>query len=545
GVEVKLRATGSNVEKIFTVQPGADPGAIRMAIDGAETLRIDVSGALQAATGNGEVGFTPPVAYQTIAGRQTAVPVRYALGPTAGTYGFTVGAYDATQPLVIDPLLQATYFGGNSSDAVFDMVIHPISGEIIVAGETFSTTLPCTTAGGLCATGAQSTHAMDMGDSDGFVVRLSADLTQLRQATYLGGTEGDGAQAVAVDPASGEILVAGYTFSTNFPCTTAGGICAAGAQSAHGGGLTDGFVARLSPNLTQLRQATYFGGSQNESIVSLAFHPASGEILVAGNTTSTDLPCTTAGGICGNGAQKTHIPDGGKDDGFVARLSADLTQLRQATYFGGNDKDSLNVMAVNPANGEIVIAGFTYSSNLTCAGVNPCGSPAQELPATLPEGFLTRLTADLTGVLQTTYLGGNSNDAIVAVAFHPANGDIFVAGGTLSTDFPCTAVGGGCSNGAQSANASPGGVQFDGFVARLSSDLTQLKQSTYFGGDKQDLIWSLAVHPATGEIIVGGDTQSVSLPCTLAGGACLVARKTLMPAPEWPRTGSLHGFRPI
>jgi hypothetical protein len=91
-----------------------------------------------------------------------------------------------------------------------------------------------------------------------------------------------------------------------------------GAQPALAG-VQDGFVARLNVTLTTLNQATYLGGSAGDPIYSIAIHPGSGEVYVAGITSSTDYPGTAAGG-----AQPA---TGGDTDVFVARLTADLAGL--------------------------------------------------------------------------------------------------------------------------------------------------------------------------------------------------------------------------
>src|SRR5205085_1795632 len=76
-------------------------------------------------------------------------------------------------------------------------------------------------------------------------------------------------------------------------------------------------------NLNSMLQSTYVGGAGIDFIASIAIHPATGDVVVAGNTTSIDLPCTLAGGGCANGAQKDF--GGGLLDAFATRLSADLT----------------------------------------------------------------------------------------------------------------------------------------------------------------------------------------------------------------------------
>jgi hypothetical protein len=78
---------------------------------------------------------------------------------------------------------------------------------------------------------------------DAFISRLSSDLTQIIQSTYLGEDGEDSAKAIAIHPKTGDIYVAGETSSYNFPKATGG------AQVSHGGGLIDVFVAKLTADL--------------------------------------------------------------------------------------------------------------------------------------------------------------------------------------------------------------------------------------------------------------------------------------------------------
>jgi len=143
--------------------------------------------------------------------------------------------------------LQGSYVGGSGFDAVAALAIHPATGEVFVAGQTESTNLPCTVAGGICAAGAQNHNA---GGFDGFVTRFDGALTRMLQSTYFGGQGIDAIAALAVHPASGEVVVAGNTTSTDLPCTSVAGGCGAGVQPNLAGGLLDSFVARLSADLT-------------------------------------------------------------------------------------------------------------------------------------------------------------------------------------------------------------------------------------------------------------------------------------------------------
>ena len=314
GVDVRLRAYGRTTEKLFTVNPGAKTSRIRMQVSGARELKVTGDGTLVATTGLGDLTFSRPVAYQEIAGARREIEVAYDV--RGDRYGFRLGSHDSTLPVVIDPLLQATYLGGNAGDVAFALAIHPTSGDVYVAGSTTSTNFPGTAGGAPPRIG--SGQGIGSLPSDAFVARFNAELTVLHQATYLGGRQGDGAEALAIHPTSGEVYVAGFTNSSNFPGT------AGGAQTTP----SIGFVARLTGSLTSLTQATYLGGEG----ASLAINPTSGVVYVAGNAFG-GLAATTGG------AQATF--GGGGSDGFVARLNAALTTLDQATYLGGSGRDEL------------------------------------------------------------------------------------------------------------------------------------------------------------------------------------------------------------
>src|SRR5262249_22263319 len=146
-----------------------------------------------------------------------------------------------------------------------------------------------------------------------FVARLNGGLTTLEQTTYLGGSDDDQAEALAIGPTTGDVYVAGGTFSPDFPGTSAG------AQSALGGN-DDAFVARLSADLSTLDQATFLGGLRED--IAFAIQPTTTDVYVAGFTVDANFPGT------GGGAQRVF---GGNADGFVARLNIDLTALDQAT----------------------------------------------------------------------------------------------------------------------------------------------------------------------------------------------------------------------
>ncbi len=363
-------------------------------------------------------------------------------GGGQATYGG--GPFDAFVARLnkdLTQILQSTYLGGWDSDWAYALAIHPITGDVYVAGRTSSSNFPNT------AGGAQARFG---GSRDAFVARLNKELTQILQSTYLGGSGGDDAFALAIHPQTGDVYVAGVTVSKDFPKTSGG------AQVAHGGGDQDSFVARLNKELTQILQATYLGGIGGDLAYTLAIHPQTGDVYVAGRTSSLNFP-NTAGG-----AQANY---GGDGDAFVARLNKELTQILQATYLGGSGGDDANALAVHPTTGDIYVAGITSSTNFP----KTTGSAQASYGGGDYDAFVARLNKELTQILQATYLGGRDLDWAYTLDIHPTTGEVYVAGLTASEDFPKTT--GGARQYCDNATTPPATCNDDAFVTRLSADL--------------------------------------------------------------------------
>ncbi|HEY6066369.1 MAG TPA: hypothetical protein VIY96_09450, partial [Thermoanaerobaculia bacterium] len=273
---------------------------------------------------------------------------------------------------------------------------------------------------------------------------------------------------------------------------------AGGAQPGYGGlGPSDAFLARLNPALTTLVQATYLGGNSYDLAYGLGIQPTSGDVYVAGLTTSLNFPGTAGG------AQPTHAVDTGLD-AFAARLNSALTVLVQATYLGGVADDSALALAIHPTSGDVYLGGRTFSTNFpgTAGGAQPVHGGGQS------DGYVARLNPSLTALGQATYLGGNFSDYVAALAI-PTSGDVYAVGQTFSTNFPFTA-------GAAQPSFSGTG---DGFVARFHPSLTGLPQATYLGGGgAAEAATSIAIGPASSDVLVAGWTYSTTFPGT-AGGA--------------------------
>ena len=140
GIDLTLKAYGNNVEKLFTVSPGARPEAISVTLTGAEGLKVNAKGELEVGTACGPVRFTKPVAYQDFGGEQKYVEVAYVVNEE--TYGFDVGKYDITRPLIIDPLMASTFTGGTDTDTANSIALD--GSHVYVTGRTGSSSFPTT-----------------------------------------------------------------------------------------------------------------------------------------------------------------------------------------------------------------------------------------------------------------------------------------------------------------------------------------------------------------------------------------------------------------
>jgi hypothetical protein len=241
--------------------------------------------------------------------------------------------------------------------------------------------------------------------------------------------------------------------------------------------------------LKQLTQATYLGGTGGDSVRSMV---VSGEkVYVAGDTSSTDFPGTDGG---------AQVAFGGNEDAFVSILSADLKQIIQSTYLGGNDRDDADSIVVSGRN--VYVTGYTSSTDFpgTDGSAQPGYGGGNE------DAFVALLSADLKQLTQATYLGGTGRDQAKSVSI--SKGKVYVTGYTSSTDFP------GTDGGAQPVHAKDYG-NYDAFVALLTADLKSLIQSTYLGGGTYDYGLSMVV--SGGKVYVTGYTDSTDFPGTSEG----------------------------
>jgi uncharacterized repeat protein (TIGR02543 family) len=402
GIEVKLKATQKTVEKLFYIKPGADPSKIVVQVDGAKGLKLSKDGEIIIKTGLGDLKLSKPIAWQEKDGKKLPVEVSYKL-IGKNRYSFVVAKADPSLPIVIDPILQATYLGGSGYDYAFALAIGPAPNYYVyVAGETSSTDFPNTSGG------AQETNN---GYSDAFVAKLNSSLNLL-QSTYLGGSGDDYAYALAIS-STGDVYVAGYTTSLNFPRTSGG------AQQTSGGG-SDAFVARLRPDLQTgaILQSTYLGGSSSEAAFAIAVS-STGDVYVAGRTSSPNFPNTSGG---------AQASSGGGDDAFVVKLDSTLTNSSfQSTYLGGSGGDFARALAIS-STGEVYVMGETNSNDFP-------GTSGRASSRTDQDAFVAKLSADLGASASSYTLSINPMPTNGNVTSSPAGINCGSGGSTCSASF--------------------------------------------------------------------------------------------------------------
>ncbi|HKZ63454.1 MAG TPA: PKD domain-containing protein, partial [Thermoplasmata archaeon] len=470
GVDVAYRVGAEGLKYDITVRAGADPGKIAMAYEGVEGLEADGVG-LAVHTALGDLFDSIPRSYQ--GGEEVAC--RFFLRTTL-SYGFDCAGWDASLPLVIDPLLYSTFLGGGESDG-WSSVAVDASGSVYGTGTTYSTGFP-TTPGAFDST-------YNGGFTDAFVTKLNPTGSGLLYSAFLGGIDWDNGVSIAVD-ASGSAYVIGYTVSTDFPTTPVA------FDTSHNGGWNDAFVTKLNPTGSGLLYSTFLGGGDIDEGFSVGVD-ASGSAYVTGRTWSTDFPTTP-------GAFDTSHNSG--VDAFVTKLNPTGSGLLYSTYLGGGDSDWGFSVAVDSL-GSAYLNGVTLSTDFpTTPGAfdtsyNGGGMFGYDV-------FVTKLNPTGSGLPYSTFLGGGDEEWGYSLAVD-ASGSAYVTGLTRSTDFPTTP-------GAFDTSYN-GGYQYDAFVAKLDPTGNGLLYSTFLGGGDSDGGSSIAVD-ASGSAYVTGGTTSTDFPTT-------------------------------
>ena len=202
GIDLVYYGTQRQLEYDFVIAPGASPNQIQIAFDGAKNLHTDADGDLVlSASGKDDIRLRKPVAYQLIGEERQLVAANFILQGD-NQVAFEIGAYDASRPLIVDPILSySTYLGGSGIDGANSIALAPDK-TAFVAGSTFSSDFP----------DAHPLQGNAGGNPDfpqeAFVTKIKSDGSVVLYSTYIGGENREAANGIAVDNA-GNAFVTG------------------------------------------------------------------------------------------------------------------------------------------------------------------------------------------------------------------------------------------------------------------------------------------------------------------------------------------------
>jgi hypothetical protein len=250
------------------------------------------------------------------------------------------------------------------------------------------------------------------GGNDILVVKLDPEGDVLWE-TPINGSSHDVAGDIELDDAN-DVYIAGWTDSRgDFPVV--GGLDPMVTK------FRDAFVMKLSGADGSIIFSTLFGGDYTDQGEALALTDA-GEIIIVGSTGSTDFP-TTPDAYQDHPSAPLYV----YTDVFIMKLTAAADSILYSTYFGGFEDDQAKYVELDPA-GNIVISGTTTDDAFPL--VNPIISDPQEI-------FVSKLSADGSTLMFSTYIGGEDIDALDGMDMD-SNGYVYITGSTRSVDFPTT-----------------------------------------------------------------------------------------------------------
>lgn len=481
-LEYDLRiAPGADLEQIAFQFRTDEP--VHAARKVAAAVHVDVHGDLASSTG--AILLHKPDVYQTFvnasgATEKRVVEAKYVVKEN-NRVSFEIGTYDRSQTLVIDPVVPfySTYLGGAKNDYGYGIAVDN-KGDAYVTGSTASLNFPvgpcfqCANAGGL---------------SDAFVTEINPG--GIVYSDYLGGAAADYGYGIAVD-GLGNAYVAGSTSSLNFPVPNC-------FQCIFQGGASDAFVSEVAAGGAALLYSTYLGGAKNDYGRAIAVDPF-GDAFITGNTNSINFP--VPGCVFG-------CPPHGGNDAFVTEIKAFAgvpVAIVYSDYLGGAKDDFGYGIAVDP-NQNAFVTGSTLSANFPTTPPNCFQCVAQGLS----DAFVTHIAPFGAGLVNSTYLGGPTNDYGYAIAIDPQQ-QVYVTGSTAGP-FPV----GPC------IQCVYGGGLSDAFVVKFDPFLFGVIYSTYLGGVGTDVGRGIAVDAGL-DADVTGYTNSNNFPvlncfqCVIGGG---------------------------
>ncbi len=419
GIDLILYSGNNSVKYDFIVRAGAD----------AESIRIDIEGADVKLEGGKDVAEL--VVKTSVNEVREKAPYAYqvingSMKEVECRYKldhqvvrFELGDYDPDYDLVIDPEIAFSTYIGSEADNFGFTACDDTQGSLISGAAVFEVGYPTTVGAYSTDFNTTASNVMDLAIS-----KFSADGTQLLYSTYFGGLRLETPHSIIAD-ANDNFIVMGVTGSDDYP-TTAG----AYNQTFIGG--------------PALNQGTYFMGQHFEG---------------------TDLFLTKFD--AGGALMSSTFVGGSLNDG--------LNYGDQLFYnYGDAFRGEVNV----DNNGNVFVASVTRSDDFPMAG----NSVQSSFGGGEFDGILLKMDPTLSNLLWSSYAGGNGMDACYAIEFNNV-GDLIVAGGTKSNNFPLI----------QNGETQNFGGQTDGFISIIDQNTFNLIAGTYVATTEYDQVYFVQV----------------------------------------------------
>ncbi|MBU1719218.1 MAG: gliding motility-associated C-terminal domain-containing protein, partial [Bacteroidetes bacterium] len=424
-IDLKIYSDGTLLKYDLIVNPGGNLNKVELEYEGVDAISVTQDGGLLIKTSVCQIMELRPYAFQVSGADTIPVDCNYKLKGTRLV--FETGKYDKDLPLIIDPTLVFSTYSGSYTDnwgftATFDSDGNVFSGGI-VTGTGYPTStgaFQVNFGGGEAYSPTWYQFGWDAG-----IIKYSANGTQRLWASYLGGNSSDMPHSLVVNEFD-ELIIFGTTGSSDFPTSTLaydrtfnGGTTVAYDNVIKFSNGVDIYVTRVSYDGSLIIGSTYIGGSAN--------------------------------------------------DGFNYRASYD------AFLMTGND--SLYYNYADGARGEVICddQNNIYVGTTTFSNNFPVSNGFQSSSGGLQDGVVFKLDQSLSNLIWSSYIGGSFDDAVYSIDVD-SNYDLYVTGGTASSNFPTRP-------GAYQSNYLG---KVDGFVSHISRYGSQLMQSTFFGSTNYD-----------------------------------------------------------
>lgn len=482
GIDVSYERSAGTLKSTYTVAPGADPAQLRWSYPGSSAARLDPDGSLHVPiTGAvvAELVERAPITWQDSGGKKVPVASSYAIN-SDGTIGFTLGHYDPTLPLIIDPTLEFNAWFDLSLGESIDIAVDSTN-TFYVTGGTSSVAFPTT---------SNPYQGTLKGQYDAFITRYQNN-TRI-YSTYLGGIGTDFGQSIV---ANGSIVyVTGYA-SDGFPMPTG----VPGYDRTYNGGLGDVFVVRLDTAVTgtsALQYSTYYGGTSADYGLSIVINGS--DAMVLGVTTSS--------GITGMNGYDTSYNGTTDEDFLILRVPTTNSTLGYASYLGTSSRDFSGDIATIPGTNTVYVVGSTSSAAW------PTVLAYNSVKQGLSDAVYARIDTGTLGsasLRASSYLGGSAGEGVGVGGIAVTVGDdgrVYIAGSTSSSNFP------GTSNPTAYDGSYNGGG--DVFLAQMNISDTangSILYATYLGGSGSEEVTDIAVESSSRVTLVGR-TKSTNFP---------------------------------